>query len=160
MAGLGLCIVGGGRFAGVSPPAGRGGRGGRRPPPPPSRAGAPAEPYRRRYGGVAAFGSYEAAAADPRVHALVFCTPHHLHGDNLRLAAAHGKAVLLEKPIARTLEEADAMLAEARAAGIPFMVGENFPFMPALVAARRLLAEGALGGGRPTAAGAPRVAPP
>lgn len=110
-----------------------------------SRDGARAESYRRRFGGAAAFGDYEAAAADPRVGALIVCTPHHLHLDHVRLAARHGKAVLLEKPIARTAEEADRILAEAAAAGIPLMVAENFHFMPAFVAARRLLAAGAIG---------------
>ena len=62
-----------------------------------SRELARAEQYRRRFGGFAAFGSYEAAAADPRVDALVICTPHHLHEAHARLAAGHGKAILLEK---------------------------------------------------------------
>jgi predicted dehydrogenase len=110
-----------------------------------SRDHARAEGYRRRFGGVAAFGSYEAAAADPGVEALLFCTPHDVHRDNVRLAAAHGKAVLVEKPIARTLDEADEMLGAARSAGVPFMVAENFHFMPAFVAARRWLGEGAIG---------------
>jgi predicted dehydrogenase len=104
-----------------------------------------AEAYRRRFGGVAAFGSYEAAAADPRIDALLFCTPHALHRENVHLAATHRKAVLLEKPIACTLEDADAMIAEARAAGVPFMVGENYHFAPAFVAVRRLLHAGAIG---------------
>jgi predicted dehydrogenase len=141
---FGLCIVGCGRFAGFHARAGR-------------RLGSPvalafasrdparAEAFRRRFGGTAAFGSYETAAADPRVHALLICTPHHLHLDHVRLAARHGKAVLLEKPIARTLAEADAILETAAAARIPLVVAENFHFMPAFRAARRLLAAGAVG---------------
>lgn len=144
MAELGLCIVGCGRFAGLHARAAQGLRG-RVTLAFASRDGGQAEAYRRRFGGIAAYGSYAAAAADPAVNALLFCTPHHLHAENVRLAAAHGKAVLVEKPIARTLEEADGMLAEARKAGIPFMVGENFHFVPALVAARRLLAAGTIG---------------
>ena len=73
------------------------------------------------------------------------CTPHHLHLDLVQLAARHRKAVLLEKPIARTLDEADRILDEAATAGIPLMVGENFHFMPAFTAARRLVATGAIG---------------
>jgi UDP-N-acetyl-2-amino-2-deoxyglucuronate dehydrogenase len=155
VAGLGLCIVGCGRFAGFHAQAAR-------------RLGEPvavsfasrdarrAEAYRRRFGGVAAFGSYEAAAADPRVDGLLFCTPHALHRENVHLAAEHRKAVLLEKPIACTLEDADAMVAEARAAGVPFMVGENYHFAPAFVAVRRLLRTGAIGPVRQIVA-APRV---
>ena len=139
-----LCIVGCGRFATFHARAAR--ALGRDPTLAfASRDGARAEAYRRRFGGVAAFGDYEAAAADPRVVALVVCTPPHLHLDHVRLASRHGKAVLLEKPIARTVEEADRILAEAEAAGIPLMVAENFHFMPAFVAARQLLASGAIG---------------
>jgi predicted dehydrogenase len=144
MAPVGLCIAGCGRFAAFHARAARA-LSGRVAVSFASRNPATAAAYRRRFGGVAAFGSYEEAAADPRVQALLFCTPHHVHLDNVRLAARSGKAVLVEKPMARTLEEADRMLAEARAAGIPFMVGENFHFMPAFAAARRLLAAGAIG---------------
>src|SRR5262245_28171064 len=104
-----------------------------------------AETFHRRFGGFAAFGSYEAAAADPRVDALVVCTPHHLHEAHARLAAEHGKAVLLEKPIARTLPEADAILAATREAGVVFMVAENAHFMPAFAAARALVGDGSIG---------------
>jgi predicted dehydrogenase len=144
MSAVGLCIVGCGRFAAFHARAARR-LGGAVALSFASREAARAEAYRRRLGGVAAFGSYEAAAAHPRVDALLFCTPHHLHAENVRLAAKHRKAALLEKPIARTLDEADEMLAEAHAAGIPFMVGENYHFAPAFVAARRLLAAGAIG---------------
>jgi predicted dehydrogenase len=110
-----------------------------------SRDAARAESYRRRFGGFAAFGSYEAAAADPRIDALVVCTPHNLHEANARLAAEHGKAILLEKPMARTLSEADAILSAARSAGVVLMVAENAHFVPAFVAARACLSTGGIG---------------
>jgi UDP-N-acetyl-2-amino-2-deoxyglucuronate dehydrogenase len=110
-----------------------------------SRDPARAEAYRRRFGGFAAFGSYEAAAADPRVDALVVCTPHHLHETHARLAAEHGKAILLEKPIARTLAEADAILSAADSAGVVLMVAENAHFVPGFVAARAYLRDRAIG---------------
>lgn len=141
--GFGLCLLGCGRFAGFHARAARQlGRGVRLAFA--SRDPARAEAYRRRWGG-AAFGTYEAAAADARVDALVICTPHHLHLEHVRLAARHGKAVLLEKPIARTVEEADEILGIARAAGIPLMVGENFHAMPAFATGRRHVKSGALG---------------
>ena len=141
---LGLCIVGCGRFATFHAAAARRLR--RRVRLAfASRDLARAEAYRRRFGGFAAFGSYEAAAADPRVEGLLVCTPHHLHLPHTRLGAAHGKAVLLEKPIARTVAEADEVLATARAAGIVLMVAENLPFMPAFAAARAAIRAGAIG---------------
>jgi len=144
MAPFGLCIMGCGRFATFHAHAARR-LGGGVALSFASRDGARAEAYRRRFRGVAAFGSYEAAAADPGVQGLVVCTPHHVHLDHVRLAAKHRKAVLLEKPIARTLDEADQILAEAAAAGITLMVAENFHFMPAFAAARQLLVAGAIG---------------
>src|SRR5262245_6903509 len=110
-----------------------------------SRDPARAERYRRRFGGFAAFGSYEALAADPRIDALVVCTPHYLHETHARLAAERGKAILLEKPIARTLPEADAILSATRAAGVVLMVAENAHFVPGFVAARAYLRGGAIG---------------
>jgi predicted dehydrogenase len=141
---LGLCLVGCGRFATFHAGAARR-LGGAVRLAFASRDPVRAEEYRRRFGGFAAFGSYAAAAADPRVDALVICTPHHLHEAHARLAADHGKAILLEKPIARTLPEADAILSAARAAGVVLMVGENVHFVPGFAAARALIRDGALG---------------
>lgn len=110
-----------------------------------SRDPARAEAYRAEFGGVAAYASYEAAVADPDVDGVIVCTPHDQHLACTLLAVAHGKHVLVEKPIARTLAEADAMIEAARAARVTLMVAENFRFMPAYRAVRALLAERALG---------------
>jgi phthalate 4,5-cis-dihydrodiol dehydrogenase len=64
-----------------------------------------ARAYAETFWGSGVFGSYEAAAADPRVEALYLCTPHHLHREHVALAAQAGKHILVEKPIARTLAE-------------------------------------------------------
>lgn len=141
---LGLCIVGCGRFAGFHARAARQ-LGAAVRLSFASRDASRAEAFRRRFGAAAAFASYEAAAASPDVDALIICTPHHLHLAHARLAAGYGKAILLEKPIARTLAEADAVLAAARAAGVVLMVAESFHFMPALAAARARLRAGAIG---------------
>jgi predicted dehydrogenase len=141
---LGLALVGCGRFATFHAHAARR-LGGAVRIAFASRDLARAEAYRRRFGGFADFGSYEAAAADSRVDALVVCTPHHLHEAHARLAAEHGKAVLLEKPIARTLGEADAILSAADSAGVVLMVGENMHFAPCFVAVRGYVRDGAIG---------------
>jgi predicted dehydrogenase len=62
-----------------------------------------------------------------------------------RLALEAGRHVLVEKPIARTLEEAEEMIAAAARAGLALMVGEQFHFMPAFRRVEALLAGGALG---------------
>lgn len=104
-----------------------------------------AREYSDRYGGSAYYGSYEDAAADPNVDALYFITPHDLHLENAELAAKHGKHVLMEKPIARTVDEARKLIDVTKRAGITLMVGENFRFDPATEKAKELIAQGAIG---------------
>jgi predicted dehydrogenase len=104
-----------------------------------------AEEYRRRFHGTAAFGSYEEAAADPRVDAMYLCTPHHLHLEHAALAAGAGKHILVEKPIARSLEEGQQIIDAARSAGINLMVAENYRFMPAVRRCKELVDQGEVG---------------
>lgn len=104
-----------------------------------------AQAYAREFGGAGTFGSYEAAAADPGVDALYVCTPHHLHLEHTRLAARAGKHVLLEKPIARTIQEGREIVSLARAAGVTLMVAENYRFLAAVREAKSLIQGGTLG---------------
>lgn len=110
-----------------------------------SRDLARAREYRSRFGGLDAFGSYEAAVADPRVEAVYVCTPHHLHREHASLGFHAGKHVLAEKPIAGTLADAQAMVREAASAGVTFMVAENFRFLPPVQEAKRLIDQGHVG---------------
>src|SRR5204862_2906499 len=96
-----------------------------------SRDLARARRYARTFGGVAAYGSYADALADSRVRGAIVCTPHDRHLADARAAFAAGKHVLLEKPLARTLPEADAIIAAAAAADRVLMIAEQFHFMPA-----------------------------
>jgi UDP-N-acetyl-2-amino-2-deoxyglucuronate dehydrogenase len=101
--------------------------------------------YARRYRAVGAHADYTAACADPRALAAVVCTPHDRHLPDVLVALAAGCHVLVEKPIASTLAEADAMIEAAERAGRVLMVGENFHFMPAFRHVRALLDGEALG---------------
>jgi predicted dehydrogenase len=60
-------------------------------------------------------------------------------------AAAAGKAIYCEKPMALTLEDAAAMAGAAAAAGVATLVGYNYVRNPAVLHARRLIAEGVIG---------------
>ena len=104
-----------------------------------------ARAYAATFGGQGAFGSYAAAAADPRVEALYLCTPHHLHQEHVAMAAQAGKHILVEKPIARTLAEARTMLAVVQEAGVTLMVAENYRFMAAVRQCKALIDGGAVG---------------
>lgn len=110
-----------------------------------SRSRENAERYNRRYGGIAAFGSYEEACADTRVDAVVICTPHAFHAEHAGLAARHGKAILIEKPVARTLAELAAIEDAVARAGTICMVAENYHFKPAVRVLRRHLEAGDVG---------------
>ena len=104
-----------------------------------------ARDFNHRYGGVGFFGSYEAAAVDPRVDAIYFITPHHVHLDNVRLAARNSKHILMEKPIARTIAEAQQMIEVARTASVTLMIAENHRFLPTVALAKRMVDDGAVG---------------
>ncbi|HEX7087428.1 MAG TPA: Gfo/Idh/MocA family oxidoreductase [Vicinamibacterales bacterium] len=74
------------------------------------------------------------------VDAVVVATPTASHLDVAMPLIEAGIAVLIEKPLARTLEEADALVAAARAKGVALAVGHTERFNPAVAAARPLLA--------------------
>ena len=111
-----------------------------------SRDSQRAAEYAAAFNGKASYGSYEAAAADSNVEALYLCTPHHLHREHVALAAAAGKHILVEKPIARTMEEARAIIQTAGEAGVTLMVAENYRFMAVVRLAKKLIDGGTLGG--------------
>jgi predicted dehydrogenase len=76
------------------------------------------------------------------------CSPGYLHAEMAVAALDAGKHVLVEKPLANTVAEAEAMADAARRAGargIRSMVGFNYRRVPALALARELIAEGRLG---------------
>ena len=110
-----------------------------------SRDAARAAAFSAEFRGSGSFGSYKSAVADPRVEAVYICTPHHLHLDHSQLAAHSGKHILLEKPLARTVDEARAIVDVAANAGITLMVAENYRFMPPVQAAKEMVDRGDLG---------------
>jgi len=79
------------------------------------------------------------------VDVIDVCTPQHLHRDVVVAAAAAGKHVLCEKPIAAVPADAAAMVGAARAAGVVLGVVHNYLFFPEVVALAELIASGELG---------------
>ncbi|GAB2773538.1 Gfo/Idh/MocA family oxidoreductase [Nocardioides salsibiostraticola] len=76
------------------------------------------------------------------------CTPGHLHADIALAALSAGKHVLVEKPLANTVKESEAMAAaavEAAGRGIRSMIGFNYRRVPALALARELVAANRIG---------------
>ncbi|QIK65802.1 Gfo/Idh/MocA family oxidoreductase [Nocardioides sp. HDW12B] len=84
----------------------------------------------------------------PDVDLVDVCLPGHLHAEVAQAALAAGKHVLLEKPLANDVAEAEALVEAARSArahGVRSMVGFNYRRVPALELARDLVAQGRIG---------------
>ena len=77
--------------------------------------------------------------------AVYIAVPHHLHAPLTIQAAEAGKHILVEKPIATTLADAEAMIAAARASGVWLSVNFHAQVDPVCQAARELVAKGAIG---------------
>lgn len=85
------------------------------------------------------------AFADPEIDAVVIAAPARFHADLVVAAAAAGKGVFCEKPMALTVTDADRAIEAARRAGVVLQVGFNRRFAPDWAAARGLLDDGRLG---------------
>ncbi|MFI9168639.1 Gfo/Idh/MocA family protein [Streptomyces lincolnensis] len=101
-----------------------------------------------RHGWAAAETDWRALIARDDVDLVDICTPGDSHAEIALAALAAGKHVLCEKPLANTVEEAEAMTAAAEEAygrGQLAMVGFNYRRVPATALARSMVAEGRLG---------------
>src|SRR5262249_35675130 len=79
------------------------------------------------------------------VDLVTLALPNDLHTAAVLAAAQAGKHVVCEKPLCRTLEEADQMIDACRRAGVLLMYAEELCFAPKYVRAKKLVDEGALG---------------
>jgi myo-inositol 2-dehydrogenase/D-chiro-inositol 1-dehydrogenase len=95
--------------------------------------------------GAAATADADAVLADDRVEAVAIASSSTAHADLVIRAAAAGKAVFCEKPMAMTLDEADAAIAACEQAGVPLQVGFNRRFAADFAAAKRIVDEGGVG---------------
>lgn len=91
------------------------------------------------------YDSYEALIADPDVDAVYLPLPNELHRPWTERAAAAGKHVLCEKPLALDVADARPMVEACRRAGVVLMEAFMWRHHPRVVHARKLLADGALG---------------
>jgi predicted dehydrogenase len=108
--------------------------------------------------GAEASTDLDAVLRDPEVDAVDVCIPTPAHRDATERALAAGKHVFLEKPIALTLEDADAILQAAAASERLFMVGLVLRFWPEYVELQRRVAAGEVG--RVNAVATRRLSPP
>ena len=95
--------------------------------------------------GISCHTELSALLADPQVDVVDICLPTHMHRQVAEQALAAGKHVLVEKPIALTLADADAMLAAAERAGRQLLVAHVLRFFPEFLLLQQTLANGTLG---------------
>jgi len=84
---------------------------------------------------------FDAGQLDGQIDAVTIAVPTELHARIARPFLEAGIPALVEKPIARTIEEADAMIAAAAGRGAVLAVGHTERFNPAVAAARRVLVD-------------------
>jgi UDP-N-acetyl-2-amino-2-deoxyglucuronate dehydrogenase len=95
--------------------------------------------------GVRVFGSVEEMLACPEVHAVCICTPSGLHAPLAIKAASAGKHVVVEKPMAISLKEADDLIAISARNGVKVEVISQLRFTPAVRALKAAVDGGLLG---------------
>jgi len=91
------------------------------------------------------FPNVEALCADPGVEVVYIATPHQFHASQARLACAAKKHVLVEKPMALSLEDCRAMNNAARENGVQLIVGHSHSFDRPILRARELIRSGHYG---------------
>jgi 1,5-anhydro-D-fructose reductase (1,5-anhydro-D-mannitol-forming) len=95
--------------------------------------------------GCIAYPSLDALLADPAIEAVFIATPNDRHREETEKAAAAGKHVLVEKPMALSEDDCRAMIAVCERAGVALGVGFQQRHAPVHQELRRLIASGALG---------------
>jgi predicted dehydrogenase len=88
---------------------------------------------------------YERVLANPRIRGVVLATPHSMHHEQICRAAAHGRHVFVEKPLALTARDAASAWQACRQAGVGLFVGYNWRFQPAVQELHRLVRSKAFG---------------
>src|SRR4051794_21941371 len=109
------------------------------------RNGERAREYAEMFGFEHAYDDYDAVLCDERVEVVYLATPNHLHAAQTIKAAQAGKHVLVEKPMALSTTEAEAMIDACRAHAVKLGVAFHLRHHPAHRMARRAIAEGLLG---------------
>jgi predicted dehydrogenase len=98
-----------------------------------------------QFGFASAVQDWRAVLADPRVHAVSVTAPNWLHREIGIAVAESGRHLWIEKPVGLTADDARAVSAAVRAAGVQSTVGFNYRNAPAVALARQLIAAGEIG---------------
>ena len=95
--------------------------------------------------GAASYDTVAALCGDANVEVVYVATPHQFHAEHAILAAQAGKHLLIEKPMAISLAECEAMIEAAQQAGVHLIVGHSHSFDAPIARTRRLIDGGQFG---------------
>jgi len=104
-----------------------------------------AEEVAKEYAIPHAYGDFTKLLAHKEIDAVSIATPDSLHVEPTVASAEAGKHILLEKPIATTLEDADAILKAAKRAAVKVMIGYTARFFPQFGQVKGLIGSGKIG---------------
>jgi 1,5-anhydro-D-fructose reductase (1,5-anhydro-D-mannitol-forming) len=110
-----------------------------------SRDAGRAQAFANKHGAVSAYDDIDAMLADPAVDVVYVASPNALHREHTLKAAAAGKHVLVEKPMALAVEDCQAMIDACANAGVKLGVGFHLRTHPGHQRVRGLIADGGLG---------------
>ena len=92
-----------------------------------------------------AYDNSETLCANPNVQAVYVCSPHQFHAEHVCMAAANGKHVLVEKPMALSVDECTRMIDACNKAGVHLIVGHSHSFNAPIKRCRELIEGGMYG---------------
>ena len=95
--------------------------------------------------GIVLVESYQEVLQDPEVDAVILCTPHTQHENQVLAAVRNQKQIFCEKPLSLTKESVDRMIRTTKEAGIILGVGHERRYEPAMVSIAKSINSGELG---------------
>jgi myo-inositol 2-dehydrogenase / D-chiro-inositol 1-dehydrogenase len=104
-----------------------------------------AEHFAKRFKIPRAYTDYREMLKDPAIEVISICAPNSLHCQMTKDAAAVGKHVICEKPLAMTIAEGEEMIAATKKAGVLLMYGEELLFTPKYLKVKEMSDAGAFG---------------
>jgi phthalate 4,5-cis-dihydrodiol dehydrogenase len=104
----------------------------------------PRKAFARQFGGKV-YSDFRELCCDTSVEAIYIASPHRFHARQAIEAMEHEKHVLVEKPLALTLDECDAVVAASARTGMQLIVGHTHAFDPNVREMRRIIQSGELG---------------
>lgn len=96
--------------------------------------------FAEKYGGTS-YEDVDELFSNPAIDCVYICTRHDSHAELVRKALASKKKIFCEKPLAYNLQDSIKLAEEIKKSGLPFMIGFNQRFSPAIQALKKYLSE-------------------